>query len=130
MEEKGGEEEVVGMMVGKNQTGPNYRNHNESVSRGTLLPGKHHKRYLRTCSHELLAQARTHTNFSRTHKVHRCYIPALTVNTFLLYSLCKEYTSVHILYEHARLCVHMHTNTHSLLSNLVWILIISLARPV
>lgn len=35
-----GEEESVGALVGKNQTGPNYRNHNESVSRGTLLPGK------------------------------------------------------------------------------------------
>lgn len=40
-----GEKEVVGMLVGRNQTGPNYRNHNESVSRGTLLPGKHHQKH-------------------------------------------------------------------------------------
>lgn len=32
---------AVGAVVGKKQTGPNYRNHNESVSRGTLLPEKH-----------------------------------------------------------------------------------------
>lgn len=94
MEEKG-EEVVVGMWVGKNQTGPNYRNHNESVSRGILLPGKHHKKHLRTCSHELIPQARTHTNVKQNAKVHRCYIPAHTVNIFLLYSLCKEYTTVH-----------------------------------
>lgn len=46
--------EAAGALVGKNQTGPNYRNHNESVSRGTLLPGKHQG----TCVHSL--SKRTH----------------------------------------------------------------------
>lgn len=50
-----GGEGLVGVLVGKNQTGPNYRNHNESVSRGTLLPGKHRS----ICVHSQM-HARTH----------------------------------------------------------------------
>lgn len=61
MREEKGEEEVVGKLVGKNQTGPNYRNHNESVSRGTLLPGKHHKAFT-------YVQPRTHSSSTHSHK--------------------------------------------------------------
>lgn len=126
MEEKG-EEEVVGMLVGKNQTGPNYRNHNESVSRGTLLPGKHHKKQLRAATNAYLKRALTQmlrrkqkctgATFLRTQYTHFCF----TVFT-------KKYTLVHI---GAHACVSICTQTHTQSSpNLVWILIISLARPV
>lgn len=53
----------------KNQTAPNYMNHNESVSRGTLLPAKtpRHLRALSNGFHThiiVLIPSHTHTNSS------------------------------------------------------------------
>lgn len=124
-----GEEEVVGVLVGKNQTGPNYRNHNESVSRETLLPGKHRGICVHSWTHSTSkahTYSKTHTqNKKRRSNMHRCYKSAHihTHTNFCFTVFCK---GTHIV-AHFALWVHMHTHFSP---NQVWILIISLARPV
>lgn len=64
-----GEEESLGAPVGKNQTGPNYRNHNESVSRRTLLPGKQRGICIHSKMHtrKFLIPTHTHTQNLKHH---------------------------------------------------------------
>lgn len=93
-----GEEEVVGVLVGKNQTGPNYRNHNESVSRETLLPGKHRGICVHSWTH---STSKAHT-YSKTHTQNKKktfkYAQVLQICThththkFLLYSFLQRNT--------------------------------------
>lgn len=126
------EEEVVGVLVGKNQTGPNYRNHNESVSRETLLPGKHRGICVHSWTHSTskahtYSKTHTHKIKKRRSNMHRCYKSAHTHThthtNFCFTVFCK---GTHIV-AHFALWVHMHTHFSP---NQVWILIISLARPV
>lgn len=123
MVEEKGEEEVVGVLVGKNQTGPNYRNHNESVSRGTLLPGKHQG----ICVHSGTHTTSTHTLTHTLKRMQKC-TGAMHLHIFLLYSFEKTLTHT-VACACATTCAQTHV-VHRLLPNLVWILIISLARPV
>lgn len=88
-----------GARVGKNQTGPNYRNHNESVSRERC--------YLENT--EACACALWHTP---AHKRAKIKSAQSTHNS----AVCLS-------------CMWLGVYVHTLIPILVWILIISLARP-
>lgn len=97
------EEEEVGVLVGKNQKGPNYRNHNESVSRGTLLPGKHQG----MCMRSWLCTTSTPT-LTRTHECSKeCRSAQVQHICFTVFA--KNYTEMHT---GAHACVSTCTQTH------------------
>lgn len=89
-----GEEESLGAPVGKNQTGPNYRNHNESVSRGTLLPAKQPAICIRSKMQSRKFLIPTHTEFQKPQM--------LKLSDFLSFPDLETHT-------HA----HAHTHTHA-----------------
>lgn len=83
----------AGGLVGKNQTGPNYRNHNESVSRGTLLPGKHQGICVHCRTHTTSTHTLTRSKECRSAQV----LYTCTHLFFLLYSFAKKHIQEHML---------------------------------
>lgn len=89
-----GEEVAAGALVGKNQTRPNYRNHNESVSRETLLPGKHQGIW-----RALLNHTSTHTfTLNKRPQVLRTYLHRKSRHRFtllFLHMLVRSHAHTH-----------------------------------